>query len=424
MRTAIRVLGYAGALAFVASSAAAQTNSNDSPLNNGGDVVFIYSSPSLGFSSLAFPPDVTGDLYWRSHPGSGFMNDVDPGLGSAMEIDGYYESLFDTNWGTSPSFYVRMHGPALPDVGGLGNLEPSFFQVGLGGGAYGETVVLVGPSGFGNPCTIAPSLCSPSGGTCPPPGFVNGYLVDLQFGSTPGSGIVLPADGTAASDMATTYFVTGGMTATGGACGLGDYDLQDVHSTNETQADPTGNTINPSGGFQIGGSGAVPDALNSMLEGHEAWRGNIVNVQANSGGGMGVEIGDNGGGAMNGRNLSVSSGLSTIGVELRDLNSTSTPGHLGIVGASLGAFPNPGFPALGGNLLIVPDGLFTTTSGVWQSAFLPVTFVFTAEGVATMVQLPIPTTAVGAVLNIQGASLNAITITLDSTNAVVTRLLP
>jgi hypothetical protein len=419
MRTATRVLGYAGALALVASTAAAQ-NSNDSPLNNGGDVVFIYSSPSSGFTSLAFPPDITGDLYWRSHPGSGFMNDVDPLAGSTMEIDGYYESLFDTNWSTSPSFYVRSHGPALPDVGGLGNLEPSFFQLGL----TSETVVLIGPSGFGNPCTIAPSLCSPSGGSCPPAGFVNGYLVDLQFGSTPGSGIVLAAGGTAASDMATTYFVTGGMTATGGLCGIGDYDLQDVHSTDESQADPSGNGINPSGGFQGAASGPIPDALNSMLEGHEAWRGNIVNVQANSGGGGGVELGDNGGGAMNGRNLSVGSGLATIGVELRDLNSTSTPGHLGIVGASLAAIPNPGFPALGGNLLIFPDGLFNTTSGVWQSAFLPTTFVFTAEGVATMVQLPIPVTAAGATLNIQGASLDAFTITLDSTNAVRTRLLP
>ena len=34
----------------------AQVNSNDTPLNNNGDVIFIYSSPSSGFTSLAFPP--------------------------------------------------------------------------------------------------------------------------------------------------------------------------------------------------------------------------------------------------------------------------------------------------------------------------------------------------------------------------------
>lgn len=421
MRTATRVLGLASALALVAGTAAAQ-NSNDSPLNNNGDVVFFYSSPSSGFSSLAFPPDITGDLYWRAHSGAEMMNDVDPLLGSAMEIDGYYESLFDTNWNTSPSFYSRSHGPALPDSGGLGGLEPAFFQLGL----TSETVVLIGPSGFGNPCTIVPSLCSPSGGSCPPPGFVNGYLVDIGLGSSPGSGVVLPADGTSASDMATTYFVTGGMTATGGLCGSGDYDMQDVHSQDETQADTTGNGVNPDGGLQLAGGGPALEAVSSMAEGHETWRGNIINVQANTGTGLGVEVGDNGGGAMNGRRLSVGSGLATIGVELRDLNTAATlPGaNLGIVGASLSSIPNPGFPALGGNLLIFPDGLFNTTSGVWQAGIASATFVFTGEGAATMAQLSIPTTAVGATLHIQGAALSFATLSIDSTNAVTTSLNP
>jgi hypothetical protein len=419
MRNATRVLGFASALALVAGTAAAQ-NSNDSPLNNGGDVVFLYSSPSSGFSSLAFPPDITGDLYFRRHSGAGMMNDVDGLLGSAMEIDGYYESLFDTDWTTTPSFYVRGHGPALPDGGGLGGLEPDFFTTGILTG----TIVLVGPSGFGNPCTIVPSLCSPSGGSCPPAGFVNGYLVDIGFGSTPGSGIVLPADGTAASDMATTYYVTGGMTSSGGTCGLGDYDIQDVHSTNESAADITGNGINPNSGFQVAGSGSIMDATNSMAEGHETWRGNIVNVVANSGGGLGVEVGDNGGGAMNGRYLPVGSGLATIGVELRDLNTAATlPGaNLGIVGAALSAIPNPGFPALGGTLLVFPDGLFNSTSSFWQGPISSGAFVFTTEGSFAGGQLPIPASGVGATLNIQGAALSFLTITVDSTNAVQTKL--
>jgi len=419
MRTATRVLGLASSLALVAGTAAAQ-NSNDSTLNNGGDVVFFYSSPSSGFSSLAFPPDINGDLYWRSHSGANMMNDVDGLIGAAMEIDGYYESLFDTNWSTSPSFYARSHGPALPDVGGLGNLEPAFFQLGL----TTETVVLIGPSGFGNPCTIVGTLCSPSGGSCAAPGFVNGYLVDIGLGATPGLGVVLPADGTSASDMATTYFVTGGMTSTGSLCGSGDYDMQDVHSTDETQGDATGNGINPNGGLQLAASGPIAEAINSMAEGHETWRGNIVNVVADTFGG-GAEVGDNGGGAMNGRVLSVGGGVATLGVELRDLNTALTLGgaNLGIVGASLSPLPG-GFPALGGTLLVFPDGLFNSTSGVWQAPIASTTFVFTTEGVMNGAQLAIPTTAAGATLHIQGAALSFLTVTVDSTNAVTTTLIP
>ncbi|MEM7310099.1 MAG: hypothetical protein AAF682_25715, partial [Planctomycetota bacterium] len=286
-----------------------------------------------------------------------------------------------------------------------------------------ETVVLVGPSGFGNPCTVAPSLCSPSGGTCPPPGFVNGYLIDLAFGSTPGTGIVLAADGTSASDTATTWFVTGGMTASGGTCGLGDYDLQDVHSTDETQGDPTGNGINPSGGFQTAASGPVQEGIASMAEANETWRGNIHQFVADTGTGLGAEVGDNGGGAMNGRNLSVGSGVATLGTELRDLAGSAIP-NLGICGGSLTELPNPGLPALGGNLLVLPDGLFNSTSGVWQGAVAATSFVFTAEGAFSGIQLAVPTTAAGASIHGQCATFNLTTFSVDSSNQTSLTLLP
>jgi len=396
-------------------------SSNDTPLNNGGDAVFFYSSPSSGASSLATTPDVSGDLYWRSHSGAAMMNDVDPDLGSVMEVSGYFEWLLDTNWSTSPSFYVRAHGPALQSLAGNGNLEPAFFQNGIGP----ETVVAIGPSGFGNPCTVQPTLCSPLGGGCAPPGLINGYQVDLAFDSTPGSGIVLPADGTASSDMATTYFVTGGMTATGGPCGGGDYALQDVHSTDESQAD-LGFGINPNGGFQIAGGGPVAEGVNSMTVATEAWRGNVVNVVADSGGGLGVEVSANGGGGTNGRNLTVGSGVATIGVELRDLRMAQTlPGlNLGIVGASFSAIPNPGLAALGGNLLVFPDALFSSTSGAWQAPISTGFFSFTTEGWMSGAQLQVPPSGAGATLHIQGASLSLLTISLDSTNAVSTRFHP
>ena len=425
MRTATRVIGLAGALALAAGSAQAQNN-NDSTLNNGADFVFFYSSPSSGFSSLAFPPDVTGDLFWTSHSGAGMMNDVDALLGSAMEVDGYFESLFDTDWATTPHFYTRNHGPALPDSAGTEGLEPAFFQVGLGGGVYGDVVVTIGASGLGTPCTVAPSLCSGSAGTnCASPGYVMGYVNELAFGSTPGSGIVLPADGTSASDTAVTYFVHGGMSATGGICGLGDYDMNDLHSVDETQADPSTGAfgVNPSGGFQIAGGGPAQEALGSMAEGYVTFRGNLVQMVADTGTGLGVETADNGGGAMNGRNLSVGSGAATLGVEIRDLAGSAIP-NIGIAGLSLTALPNPGLPALGGNLLVLPDGLFNATSGVWQGAVAPTTFWFTSEGAFSGAQLAVPTTAAGATVHCQGATFSLTTFTVDSTNAVRTRLLP
>jgi hypothetical protein len=415
MRTATRVLGVASALALGAGLSAAQ-NSNDSTFNNGGDVVFFYSDPSSGATSGAVPADITGDLYWRTMAANNFVNDVDAALGgSLMEVDGYYESLFDTDWSTTPHFYARAHTfvfttVTIPDLGPYG------------AGTDGVTVV-VGPSGFGAPCTVAPSICSPAttGSVCAAPGFVVGWIVDITFGATVGSGVVITAAGAPGDSMATTWFVTGGMPATGGTCGAGDYAMQDVHSTDETQADIAAG-INPSGGFQIAGGGLGNEGVASMAEGHEGWRGNIVNMKGNTAGG-GVEVGDNGGGAMNGRNLSVSGGGSTLGVELRDLAGSGSP-NIGIVGASLTPLPNPGLPALGGNLLVLPDGLFNSTSAIWQGPVAPVTFVFTAEGAFQGAQLPVPPTATGATLHVQGATFSLITFTVNSTNKVTTFLAP
>ena len=112
---------------------------------------------------------------------------------------------------------------------------------------------------FGRVATfVGGTLCSP-GGLCPPPGFLNGYLVDLSFGTAVGSGIVVRADGGPSSDLATTYFVTGGMVATGGTCGFGDYDLQDVHSTDETIADDAGGITNRPLSDEIGNQESLPE---------------------------------------------------------------------------------------------------------------------------------------------------------------------
>lgn len=416
MRFLSRSLASASAL-LVAGVISAQSNSNDAPFNNGGDVVFIFSSPSSGFSSLSNPPDANGDLFWRAHA---TLADVAPAYGAGaaghvMEVDGYYESLFDTDWTSSPHFYQRLHGPAV--VNALGGLEPSFFTTGFGGGAYPETLVQLGPSGFGNPCTVAPTLCSPPGGICPPTGFVNGYIVDIQFGSAIASGVVVPANKTANSNYAMTYFVHGGMTASGGTCGLGDYDLQDVHSTDESQSDTTGNAINPDSGFQVAASGPIQDATASMAENSDTWRENVFQPVAQTNATLGVEVGPNFGGAMNGRRLSTGSGQATLGGELRDFAAASIP-NLGVGAISLGRLPFPGLSVLGGTLLLIPDGLFNASSGVWQAPVVARTAVFTAEGCAIFPQLPVP--PINAILHAQAARINiGPVISLNSTVQVV-----
>ncbi|MEM7310123.1 MAG: hypothetical protein AAF682_25835 [Planctomycetota bacterium] len=405
------------AAAALGSHAAAQVSSNDAPLNNGGDVLFLYPLPSIG-ATPGGPPDINGDLFWRAHAGVDFMANIDASGAAAMEIDGYHEALWDTDWTTPPDFYTRTHGPALPDAGGLGGLVPAFFQQGL----TSEAIVVLGSSGFGAPCTIAPSLCSPPGGSCPPPGFINGYAIDLSFGSTVGSGITLPADGTAASDMATAYFIPGGMTTMGGTCGLGDYTFQDAHSTDESAADATGNGINPFAGFQFGGSGPLFDGINSMVEMTETWRGPVLNVVADTGAGLGVERSDNGGGGMNGRLLDMSSDAATIGVELRDFAGTGIPGNLAVVGASLTPLPMPGVPFLGANLLLLPDGVLNASTSVWQGTVSPTVFFFTSEGAFEGLQAPLAAAHSGTDVYLQGLVLDLGGGAARSTNRVRTRL--
>ncbi len=415
MRCMLRPFAVAVALAATTSLAFAQVDSNNSTLNNGGDVVFLYSSPSSGFTAAANPPDAAGDWYYKVWQGSQSLDHV-TALGSVMEVDGFYESLFDTFWGTigspassSADFYARTLGPAVASTVNPGILEPGFVQNGF----TTETLVIVGNSGFGNPCTVAPSLCSPPGSTCPPTGFVNGYLVELNFSSTPGTGVLLPADGTSLSDTALTYFVNGGMTASGGVCGLGDYGLQDVHSTDETQADTAGG-LNIDGGFQLGGGGPLAEAVVSVLEANLTFRICIVNLKASTAGGP-VEIGDNGGGATNALRLDVSSGLSSVGIEVRHLTTAMVP-NIAAAGFSLTRIPNPGVPIFGGqaNLLIVPDGVFNST--VATGTMTTTVFVFTSEGVFCGPQFPLPAFLPGLVLHAQGLVIDLSSFFVTSTN--------
>ena len=277
-----RSLLAATGLAACAAITSAQVT-NDVTLSNGDDVLFFYSSPTVG-----------GDLYWRALPGDRLLaHQHGPAGDATMELSGFYEDLFDTDWSTSPVFYDRHVGRALPVPGAPCALEPDFLQTGV----FTGTTVVIGPSGFGSPCTIAPSLCSPGG--CGVAGFMPGWVVDLSLGTSPGTGVVLPADGTPASDVAVTYFAPPGMPGSGGACGLGDYVLQSVYSTDETQADDCAG-LSSFSGSAVGGAPGVQDPVTDTPTFALGWREPVLNVVADSGTGLGVELGENGGGALNG----------------------------------------------------------------------------------------------------------------------------
>lgn len=418
MRTATRVLGFAGALALVAGTSAAQ-NGNDAPYNNAADFYTTFSSPSAGASIGTNPPDITGDLYWRAFAGADYMNDVDgTGLGgSVMEIAGYFESLLDEDWSDSANFLDRLHSHAT--IGVSGALEPDFFTTGITGT---EVLVSIGPSGFSDPCTIYTTFCSPAGSSCAPGGGAWSWVVDIPFTATPGSGVVMAADGSLGSDMATTYFIQGGHVSSGGPCGIGTNETNALISTDESQGDITGLGINSVEGFQVAGSGPIAWGVATGMEAMVQFRGNVMNMIGDSGTGLGPEVGDNGGGGTNGMFLSVGSGVATLGCELRDANHD--PFNVGIAGASLVPLPNPGLPALGGNLLVLPDGLFGSTSGVWVGTVVIDNPWFTTEGRFIGAQLPVPTTAAGATLYTQGATFSLTTFTADTTNVATTHLLP
>ncbi|MEM7311448.1 MAG: hypothetical protein AAF682_32590 [Planctomycetota bacterium] len=391
-----------------ATPLAAQMGSNDTPLHNGGDTWVFLSSPSVGSDPRL---QTYGDLFWRAFPGDR-LTAHENAAGATMEIDGFYERLYDTDWSTTPSFYTRMVGPATASPSATCALEPAFFQKGL----TSEVRIVFGASGFPNPCTVAPSLCSPPGGICPPPGFINGYLVDLALGSTPGTGIVLPADGTRGSDFAITYLLEAGMSASGGTCGLGDYDQQAFYSTDETQFDDCGG-LNAFSGRKVGAAPRTQDAITDTPALNLTWRDPMLNAIADSGGGLGVEVSDNGGGALNGLKLDTSTGLATIGFEVRDLLS---PGDVAVVWGSKYAGGPPGQSAFGGaSLLVRPT---REIPGCFTGPMLPVAFVFTSERAFATCQIPVQPLPAATDFYWQGLVYDPATDTAANTNRLRTTL--
>jgi hypothetical protein len=394
------------ALVVLASLALAATShpqtSNDVPLSNGGDVLFTFPTPTVGSSGASW-----GELYWRTLPGDRILAHQH-GISGAqtMEVSGFHEQLFDTDWATSPPFYDRLIGPAVPSAVPCG-LDPAFLQTGL---LTTETLVSLGPSGFGSPCTLVPSLCSPTGSTCT--GL--GWTVDILIGSGPGDGVVVPADGTSGSDLAITYVVPGGMTIAGGACGQGDYANQQLYSNDETQVDDCGG-VSAFSGFHLPGAGAgQPDAVTDSPVAMVGFREPVLNVVADSGGG--VEVGANGGGALNGLKLDTSAGSASIGLEVRDLAGV---GELAAVGAAFAPLGPPGPTFLRAHLLILPT---IGTPSCFSGSVIPMTFGFTPEGAFVTCQAPLPPVPGQVDVYWQGLILDPVALTARNTNRVRTTL--
>ena len=369
------------ALAFsTLFSAVGEAQGNALTLSNGGEVVFPYSVPSVGAPTGTFPPSITGDLFWKVIPGQALG--AGPGT---VAVTGFHETIYDTDWSTPASLYDRSFDPVVPSASG--NLEPAYFTT----GTVGQFVSLGG--GFGSPCTISPSLCSPGG--CMPPGFLVGWAVDVSF--APGFAIPIPADNV--NGTALSYYVPGGMSTTGGSCGAGDYVLQDVHSTDETQADVLGNGISPFGGFQIAGSGPLPEQLASTFTGYTDIGDGIVQMVADSGTGLGFE--GTGGGALNGVNLAVGGGSAKVKAMV---SCAQCPPGLAFAAASLSPIPPPGLPFAGEALLIAPFPPFQATLSIWQGPHV---------GATLLPEIAVPAAVAGTTFWIQGGVLDPATFSLD-----------
>lgn len=387
MRTAARLFGVAGALAFIAGSAAAQNN-NDMTINNDGEVLFVLSDPSSGFSNGSNPPAVfTGDYFWKVYPSEALHCKE-----GSLDVSVMWEVMIDTDWSTTPDFWDRVIGNAY-ECGGTdldGDMAPDCTPVcarvpdwlATGGFDSGDVLYILGDGGIPNPCTISPAACT-TGGICPLSGLI-GYQVQWYGFSDP-----IPCDGSASSylpaaaggvpvtpgydgDSCITYFAPGGMVfsnpATPGSCGFGDYIFQMDYSTNETQGDCCGEGFSPYGGFAVSGftGGIFLDPLNWTATSHLGFEQDIINVIGQTDAlGLGRENGVAAGGATNGLCLDTNSGSADVKIELRDWNtgSTNPAGNLAFVafGAS-GPIPAPGLSIFGGCLMVIPDGILSAST--------------------------------------------------------------
>ncbi len=103
------------------------------------------------------------------------------------------------------------------------------------------------------------------------------------------------------------------------------------------------------------------------------------------------------------------SGTATLEAVLDDTHECAHIGHLAFAAASLSLLPPPGIPLPGGAaLLIPPDPAFNITSAAWG--------VSTVEPFCSALfpAIPLPASAAGLQLFLQGITLNPVTFVTES----------
>src|SRR5262245_6166447 len=170
-----------GWIAVIALAPLGSAQLNELQLCNGGDGLFTYSDPSVGFATGVFPPDIAGgDWVWKVFPAP-TLRVADGGFPPHLiEVTGIQVALYDTDWGTGPSFYDLIFTTGIPTGLPDGNIGPDFASPSLVFLSLGAAAAF----GIVNPCLVAPPLgCI---GPCPPAGLVAGYSVEFTFFGGPG----------------------------------------------------------------------------------------------------------------------------------------------------------------------------------------------------------------------------------------------
>jgi len=370
-------------------------NENDLQLQNGIDLIYIYTDPSIGPSvgSSGVADFATNDFFWKV-----MSKDALRSCAGTLEVTGFDIWDFDgdftaleggVNNTALADYYIAKSDTTNPPAN-PGQIEPDQ--------ADPNGVVL--SFGAGGPKNNA-FLTDPG---CPPAGYITGYEleVDITGGAGVGAGIVVTANG--ATDLTLTCFIPGaGHTYSGAntcADGNGDGSMPDGHSTDaggaigETGFDTIGGgQYSAFGGFgqagALGGTDGIHEAASNFLEFAEP----ILAMNMKSGA----------------PSTAVEEGLHGVHYDCPPVAGANG----GSIGARLYAWQGIGRPAAvmgtlagplttcvnfkGGKLGLSPtDPLFNVFLGLWQGTViqtdngLPATATVFDDGTYTTLSLPLP----------------------------------
>jgi hypothetical protein len=411
-------------LALVPAAAAAQDH-NNLDLHNGGDGIFFYNDPSVGHPPGTFPiPSFDVDFWYRVFPKEVLLHPL-----GTLELTGYTNEYSDTDWVTTPTGVPGVTSSMHDMILTPGVLQPGGTIVPALPGPSPLEVDIVGLSVVGllpNPCPGSP-VCS---GPCPLTGFVSGYVIAVDF---MGAGPVLQVDGL--TDWTWSTFVpgvlpatTGGMTLAGGACGIGDFILQDFHSSNvfgagETQAPSI--AVSKYGGFQVGNTGAGnwnPDGADEVYAEPLEFGSPIAEPMHDAGAGMSTGLGA--------LNPWLGGGANSIAMRYRHASGAppfppSATGELAFFFAStFPLLPRPGISLLDIHIVVnIADPLAGTIAGIWAGFIVNGQGTFQDDATFDSVAIPLPSALAGFSLQVQGFNFDRIS-DFDNSQALLLPILP